>query len=133
MLLLLMLTLEVWSLSIHFWLFEVFRPHAGEIWTKSCAPNYKQFWILWQKMVLYFWQSIEAILKTLLWLKQLCTFLNSYISDFLTLICVLFVASVNTICLMKYFILLKQIMFTNIYHIDIFVHLSHFVMKIVLI
>ena len=61
MLPLLMLTLKVLSLSIHYFL---------SIWTtcwwnlnKSYGPNYTKFWAFGQKMVNHFWKSVDAILK----------------------------------------------------------------------
>ena len=58
-----MLTLEVWSLSIHS--LKMFVPYASKIWTKLYAPNYKKFWAFWQKLVFYnhFWQRVDAILE----------------------------------------------------------------------
>ena len=41
----------------------VFGPNAGEIWKKSYGLSYSKFWAFWQKLVNYFWQSVDANLK----------------------------------------------------------------------
>ena len=54
---LLMLNLEVLSLSIHS--LKMFVPYASEIWTKSYSPNYKKNNVFLQS----FFKRVDAILE----------------------------------------------------------------------
>ena len=56
-----MLTLEVWSPSIHY-LVSIWSTYWWNL-NKSYGPNYTKFWAFWQKMVNHFWQSVDAILE----------------------------------------------------------------------
>ena len=37
--------------SLYKLLLNMFVPHASEIWTKSCGPNYTKFWALTKNRV----------------------------------------------------------------------------------
>ena len=79
---LLMLTLEVWSLSIQSFMFV---PYASEIWTKWYGSNYTKFWSFWQQTRFYnhFWQRFDAILEdVLLTIKSTSWFWSSNFNIF---------------------------------------------------
>ena len=54
-------------------IWQVFGPHAGEIWTKSYGSNHTKFCVYGQKMVNNFWQSVErhfedvSVTETIVW------------------------------------------------------------------
>ena len=53
--------------SVSYIIWNVFGPHAGEIWIKSYGTKYSKFWAFWQKMVNHFWESVDAILENVSW------------------------------------------------------------------